>query len=56
MELKIYKGKVVDEPETWVHGELISADCIYQKNPDENCKCCGVGMFTVDPETVQEIN
>ena len=50
----LYKGKVVDEPNTWVTGELIGQDTIFQKfEPKESC--CGVGIFKVIPETVEPI-
>ena len=51
-----YKGKVIDEPNEWVAGELIKyGNSYYIKQtiepPGSNC---GIGTFEVIPESVEE--
>lgn len=50
----LYKGKVADEPNEWVVGELVGKDMIYQKVEPDN-GCCGIGIFKVIPETIEEV-
>ena len=51
----IFKGKVADEPDEWVQGYLMKNDCIFQVKEHKGSKCCGFGMFQVDPETVVQV-
>lgn len=46
-----FRGLVVDEPYTWVHGYLMPDNRIYQ-NYEPKHGCCGKGVFSVIPESV----
>lgn len=53
-----YKGKVIDEHNEWVTGELIryGNSCYIKQSielPDSNC---GIGTFEVIPEALEAIN
>lgn len=47
-----FRGKVLDEPNEWVYGYLDYENTIYQDKETENTKCCGIGIFKIDNETV----
>lgn len=49
------KGKVVDEPNEWVYGALIDKSHIYQTKEHDGSINCGLGLFEVDPCTVEII-
>ena len=49
-----FRGKVLDEPNEWVYGYLDYANTIYQEKETENTKCCGIGIFKVDENTIGE--
>ena len=51
----MYKGKVADEPDEWVCGELLPGNRIWQRRPHARSKCCGIGMFPVEPDSICEI-
>lgn len=46
-----FRGLVVDEPYTWVHGYLVSDNRIYQVH-EPKYGCCGHGTFSVMPESI----
>ncbi len=48
----LFRGKVADEPNEWVYGYLVNKNTIYQPEEHEHTICCGVGYFTVIPETI----
>lgn len=48
----IFRGKVADEPDEWVYGYLLPDNRIQQVEEHTESKNCGVGVFTVKPETV----
>lgn len=51
--IREYRGKVADEPNEWVYGYLVSENCIRQEKEIEGISnCCGVGTFSVIPESV----
>ncbi len=50
-----FKGKVADEPDEWVQGYLMKNNCIFQVKEHKGSKCCGVGIFQVDTETVVQV-
>ena len=52
--MKRYRGKVADEPDCWIEGELIGNNQIYQNYEPEK-GCCGVGIFTIIPNTLEYI-
>ena len=47
-----FRGRVIDEPNEWVYGYLINENTIYQSKETKYSKNCGVGVFTVIPETI----
>lgn len=47
-----FRGKVADEPNEWVYGYLTNENTIYQPKATKYSKNCGVGVFTVIPETI----
>ncbi len=47
-----FRGKVADEPNEWVYGYLTNENTIYQPRETKYSKNCGVGVFTVIPETI----
>lgn len=47
-----FRGKVIDEPDEWVYGYLMSHNRIEQIEEHERIKCCGVGIFAVEPKTI----
>ena len=47
-----FRGKVADEPNEWVYGYLTNENTIYQPREMKYSKNCGVGVFTVIPETI----
>lgn len=49
-----FKGKVIDEPNEWVYGYLEPNNYIFQTEIHPNCKCCGIGQFKVDLETISQ--
>ena len=51
-EIIMVKGKVIDEPNEWVCGQLLPNNRILQSNEHSECKNCGVGVFEVIPETI----
>lgn len=55
IDIAKFKGKVADEPDEWVQGYLMKNDCIFQVKEHKGSKCCGFGMFQVDPETVVQV-
>lgn len=57
---KLCMGKVVDEPNEWVLGELVSIrnsqyPHIFQKQEFPWSKCCGVGTFAVEKDSIKEV-
>ena len=52
---KLYIGKVADEPNEWVMGELLEGNKISQKQEFPWSKCCGVGTFAVEKDSVKEV-
>lgn len=46
-----FRGLVADEPYTWVHGYLMPDNRINQIY-EPKCGCCGVGAFSVIPESI----
>lgn len=46
-----FRGCVADEPNTWVYGYLMPNNTIFQ-NDEPTGKCCGIGMFSVVPESI----
>lgn len=54
-EIIIVKGKVIDEPNEWVYGQLLPNNRIFQKEKHTESKNCGVGVFEVIPETIKPI-
>ena len=53
----LFRGKVADEPDEWVIGDLLRSFghfeyMIRQYDTHDKTKCCGVGIFDVKPETV----
>lgn len=52
-----YKGKVIDEPNEWVAGELIryGNSCYIRQTVEPPNSNCGIGTFEVIPETVEEL-
>lgn len=46
----LFRGKVADEPNEWVYGYLSDANTIHKIF--DNGKTCGIGYFTIIPETV----
>lgn len=51
-EYNKFKGKVKDEPDEWVYGYLLSDSRIWQTSPHTGSKCCGVGVYYVESETI----
>ena len=49
------KGKVIDEPDEWVYGQLLQNNRIFQKEKHSESKNCGIGVFEVIPETIKPI-
>ena len=49
------KGKVADEPDEWVQGYLVRENCIFQEKEHKGSKCCGIGIFQIDPDTVTTV-
>lgn len=47
-----FRGKVADEPNEWVYGYLTNENTIYQPREMKYSKNCGVGVFTVIPESI----
>lgn len=47
-----FRGKVADEPNEWAYGYLTNENTIYQPREMKYSKNCGVGVFTVIPETI----
>lgn len=47
-----FRGKVSDEPNEWVYGYLTSENTICQEKENKYTKCCGIGIFIVDKETI----
>lgn len=47
-----FRGKVADEPNEWVYGYLTNENTIYQPRETKYSKNCGVGVFTVIPESI----
>ena len=47
-----FRGKVADKPNEWVYGYLTNENTIYQPKATKYSKNCGVGVFTVIPETI----
>lgn len=54
-EIIIVKGKVIDEPNEWVYGQLLPNNRIFQQKEHTESKNCGVGVFEVIPETIKPI-
>lgn len=52
---RLYAGKVIDEPDEWVYGELMGDDTIFQTTEHKYCKCCGWGKFAVEKDSIIEI-
>lgn len=52
---KIYIGKVSDEPNEWVIGELLDGNRIKQKQMFPWSKCCGIGIFAVEKDSIEEV-
>ena len=50
----LFRGKVIDEPNEWVYGYLLPHNRIHQEKEHIDSKCCGLGTFTVIPESVGE--
>ena len=50
----IFRGKVIDEPNEWVYGYLLPHNRIHQEKEHIDSKCCGLGTFTIIPESVGE--
>lgn len=46
-----FRGLVADEPNEWVYGYLMPNNTIFQNN-EPTGKCCGIGMFSVVPESI----
>ena len=57
-KFSLYKGKVIDEPNEWVRGELkkYGEACYIKQTVEPTNSNCGIGTFQVIPETVVEIN
>jgi hypothetical protein len=53
--MNLYKGKVADEPDEWVYGKLLPGNWIWQRKPHASSKCCGIGMFPVEPDSICEV-
>lgn len=56
----LYIGKVADEPDEWVLGELVEIKNsqyphIFQKQEFPWSKCCGVGTFAVEKDSIKEV-
>ena len=47
-----FRGKVADEPNEWVYGYLTDENTIYQPKETKYSKNCGIGVFTVIPESI----
>lgn len=43
---------IKNEPNEWVYGYLTNENTIYQPRETKYSKNCGVGLFTVIPETI----
>lgn len=59
-DVKLYVGKVADEPDEWVLGELVSTSNsqyphILQKQIFSWSKCCGVGIFPVKKDSIKKV-
>ena len=59
-DVKLYVGKVADEPDEWVLGELVEIENsqyphIFQKQEFPWSKCCGVGTFAVEKDSIKEV-
>jgi hypothetical protein len=57
---KLHIGKVADEPDEWVLGELVEIEnsqypYIFQKQEFPWTKCCGVGTFAVEKDSIKEV-
>lgn len=57
---QLYIGKVADEPDEWVLGELVGSknpqySHIIQKQEFPWSKCCGVGTFAVEKDSIKEV-
>lgn len=56
--MKLYMGKVIDEPNEKVMGELILIDGetprIYQKQ-EFSWNKCGIGIFAVEKNSIKEV-
>lgn len=53
----LFRGKVADEPDEWVIGDLLRSFghfeyMIRQYDTHDKTKCCGIGTFNVKSETV----
>lgn len=50
----IYVAQVIDEPDTWVTGELIKDNDHYyiRQTIEPPNSVCGIGTFEVIPETI----
>jgi uncharacterized phage protein (TIGR01671 family) len=48
----LFRGKVADLPNSWVYGYLVREDTIYQCDKQYFNGFCGLGTFSVKPETV----
>lgn len=57
IDVKLYVGKVVDESDEWVLGELVSIrnSQLFQKQEFPWSKCCGVGTFAVEKDSIKEV-
>lgn len=56
----LHIGKVADEPDEWVLGELVESKnpqypYIFQKQEFPWSKCCGVGTFAVEKDSIKEV-
>lgn len=51
---EVYRGKVIDEVEEWVTGDLIVTEQGYyiSQTVENNNSCCGIGIFAVDKDTI----
>lgn len=47
-----FRGFVADEPNEWVYGHLVSNSAIHQTKEHKSTNCCGIGTFSVIPESV----